>query len=166
MFVAPTPRPGRGKQSADIERLLEEPTAVAELMGQLIGEPAAAMLRSRPELVEAARAEMLAKLDQDRQSPAPPPTKRWAVSDRYAGIERAQLVIVNVRDQEDSRRADELVFDLAKLRQDQKIFSDVLGYRGNRISITAVAGNVTDPADPGTKKAIAKVRRLIQSRAV
>lgn len=160
------PRPGRGKQSADLERLLEEPAAVAELMGRLIGEPAAAMLRSRPELVEAARAEMVEKLSQDRQSSVPPPTKRWAVSDRYAGIERAQLVIVNVRDHGDSPRADELVSDLVKLRQDQKIFSEVLGYRGNRIPITAVAGNLADTADPGINLAIAKVRRVIQSRSV
>lgn len=160
------PRPSRRKQTAELKRLLQEPAAVAELMGTLVGEPLAAMLRSRPDLVEAARAELLEKLNQDRQSPAPHQTKRWAVSERYAGIERAQLAIVNVRDEDERRGADGLLSDLVKLRQDKEIFSDVLGYRGKRILITAVAGNLADPADPAVKKAIDKVRRVVQSRSV
>lgn len=56
--------------------------------------------------------------------------------------------------------------DLVKLRQDKELFSDVLGYRGNRIPITAVAANLADPADPGLKKAIANVPRVVQSRSV
>lgn len=106
------------------------------------------------------------KLGHARQSPAPPPTKRWAVSERYVGIERAQLAIVNVRDEDERRRADELVSDLVKLRQDERLLSDILGHRGNRIPITAVAANLADPADPGAKKAIAKVRRVVRSRSV
>jgi hypothetical protein len=179
VFVAPTPRqrerlfvrrspgrPGRLKQTADLKRLPEEPAGVAEMMGRLVGEPLAAMLRSRPELLEAAGAEMLEKLGQARDFPVLPPTQRWVISERYAGIERAQLVIVNVRDRSDSPRAAELLSDLVKLRQDQEIFSGVLGYRGNRVPITAVAGNLADPADPGLKKAIAKVRKVVQSRSV
>ncbi len=161
-----TPRPSRRKQAAHLERLLETPDGVAELMGRLVGEPLAAMLRFQPELVEAARTELLEKLGHARQSPALPPTKRWAVSERYVGIERAQLAIVNVRDEDERRRADELVSNLVKLRQDEELFSDILGYRGNRIPITAVAANLADPADPGAKKAIAKVRRVVQSRSV
>lgn len=179
VFVAPTPhgrerlfvrrsppRLSRRKQIADLERLLEDPTGVAELMGNLVGEPLAAMLRARPDLVETARAELLEKLGHARHSPASPPTKRWAVSERYAGIDRAQLAIVNVRDEDERRRADVMLSDLAKLRQDKALFSDVIGYRGNRIPITAVAANLADPADPGVKKAIAKVRRVVQSSSV
>jgi hypothetical protein len=135
-------------------------------MGRLVGEPLAAMLRARPDLVETARAELLEKLADARRSPALPPAKRWSVSERYAGIERAQLAIVNVRDEDERRGANGLLSDLVKLRQDREIFSDVLGYRGNRVPITAVAANLADPADPGLKKAIAKVRRVVQSRSV
>ncbi|MGH9057467.1 MAG: hypothetical protein ACRDYY_16660 [Acidimicrobiales bacterium] len=154
-----------GKQVAELEQRLDEPAAVAELMGRLVGEPLAAMLRARPDLVEAARAEMLEKLRGAGDSPAPP-TKRWAVSERYAGIERAQLAIVNVRGEEERRRADGLLSDLVKLRQDKELFSDILGYRGNRVPITAVAATLDDPADPGAKKAVAKVRRVVQSSSV
>jgi hypothetical protein len=73
---------------------------------------------------------------------------------------------VNVRDEDERRRADKLLSDLVKLRQDKEIFSDVLGCRGNRIPITAVAANLADPADPGLNKAIAEVRRVVQSRSV
>jgi hypothetical protein len=161
-----TPRPSRRKQTAVLKQLLEEPADVVELMGRLVGEPVAAMLRARPELVEATRAELLAKLGQPQGSPTSLPAKRWTLSERYAGIERAQLAIVNIRDKDERRRADELVSDLVKLRQDREIFSDVIGYRGDRIPITAVAANLADPADSGVKKAIAKVRRVVQSRSV
>ncbi len=167
LFVRrPIPRPSRRTQTAALERLFTEPAAAAELMGRMVGEPLAAMMRARPELVEAARVELLQKLDQAKESPAAPPAKRWTVSERYAGIERAQLVIVNVRDEDERRRAEDLLSDLVKLRQDKEILSDVLGYRGNRIPITAVGANLADLADPGLKKAIAKVRRVVQSRSV
>jgi hypothetical protein len=175
VFVAPAPhprerlfvrrstsRPGRRKQVAELKQRLDEPAAVAELMGRLVGEPLAAMLRARPELVEAARAEMLEKLGRAGD----PPTKWWAVRERYAGIERAELAIVNVRGEDERRRADGLLSDLVKLRQDKELFSDVLGYRGNRVPITAIAANLDDPADPGVQKAIAKVRRVVQSSSV
>jgi hypothetical protein len=161
-----TPGPSRRKQAADLKQLLEEPDGVAELMGRLIGEPVAAGLRVQPELVEAARVELLEKLGKVRQLPESPPTKRWTVSERYAGIELAQLAIVNVRDDDERRRADVLLSDLVELRQDKELFSDVLGYRGNRIPITAIATNLAEAADPGMKKAIAKVRRVVQSRSV
>ncbi len=177
VFVAPAPHPrerlfvrrsasrsNQRKQITDLEKRLDGPTAVAELMGQLVGEPVAAMLRARPDLMEAVRVEMLEKLGQVGHSLAPSP-KRWTISERYAGIERAQLVIVNVRDEDERRRADDLLSDLVKLRQDNEILSDVLGYRSNRIPITAVAANLANPADPGLKKAIAKVRRVVQSRS-
>lgn len=178
VFVAPAPHPrerlfvrrstsraGRRKQLAELKQRLGEPAAFVELMGRLVGEPLASMLRTQPELVEAARAEMLEKLGQTGDSPAPP-TKRPAVSERYVGIERAQLAIVNVRGEDERRRADGLLSDLVKLRQDKELFSDILGYRGNRVPITAVAANLDDPADPGVKKAIAKVRRVVQSSSV
>jgi hypothetical protein len=160
-----TPGPSRRKQAAELKQLLEEPDGVAALMGRLIGEPVAARLRARPELVETVRAELLEKLGQARELPASPPTKRWTVSDNYAGIERAQLAIVNVRDEHERRRADVVLSDLVKLRRDKELFSDVLGYRGNRIPITAIATNLAEPADPGVKKALAKVRRVVQSRS-
>lgn len=179
VFVAPAPhqrerlfvrrstsRPGRRKQVADLKQQFEDPAGIAELMGQMVGEPLAAMMRARPDLFEAARAELLDKLARAQDAPAPAPTKRWAVSERYVGIERAQLAIVNVRDDDEHRRADELLSDLVKLRQDKELSSDILGYRGTRIPITAVVGNLADPADPALKKAIAKVRRVVQSRSV
>ena len=178
VFVAPTPQgrerlfvrrstpmPSRRKQASALNQLLEQPAAVVELLGRVGGESLAGMLRARPELVDAARAELVKTLGQARELPASPPAKRWTVSERFAGIERAQLVIVNVRDEEERRRADDLLSYLAKLRQDKEIFSDVLGYRGNRIPITAIAANLADPADPGLKKAVAKVRRVVQSRS-
>jgi hypothetical protein len=35
-----------------------------------------------------------------------------------------------------------------------------------RIPATAVAGDLADPADLGVKKAVAEVRRVVQSRSV
>jgi hypothetical protein len=124
-----TPRPSRRKRTAVLKELPEGPSDVVELMGRLVGEPVA-MLRARPELVEATWAELLAKLGQPQGLPASLPAKRWTGSERYAGIERAQLAIVNILDEDERPTADELVSDVVKLRHDREIFSDVIGYRG------------------------------------
>ena len=84
---------------------------------------------------------------------APQPDKRWAIADSYAGIEHAQLVVVNARHDGERRTAEQLVADIA----------DILGPRGSRIPITAVAANMADPDDPARKKAVARVRRAIRS---
>jgi hypothetical protein len=61
--------------------------------------------------------------------------------------------------------AEQLVVDLARLRKDDALFSDILGTRGHRTPITAVVANMADPRDAGRKKAVARVRRTIRSQA-
>jgi uridine kinase len=40
-------------------------------------------------------------------------------------------------------------------------FADILGWRGTRTPITAVAANLADPANRGSRKALARIRRSI-----
>jgi len=55
--------------------------------------------------------------------------------------------------------------DLARLREDDALFNDILGWRGCRTPITAVVANIEDPRDAGRKKATARLRRSIRSHA-
>jgi hypothetical protein len=56
-----------------------------------------------------------------------------------------------------------LLADLQRLRTDRQVFDDVLGWRGRRTPITAVAADLSDPTDPGTRKAVARAKRAIRS---
>jgi hypothetical protein len=47
---------------------------------------------------------MLAGIESGRNAPPPQPVEHWAVSDRYAGIERAALVVVNIRHEAEGDR--------------------------------------------------------------
>jgi hypothetical protein len=94
---------------------------------------------------------------------APQPDERWAIADSYAGIEHAQLVVVNARHDGQRQAAEQLVGDIVRLRKDNDLLADILGPRGSRIPITAVAANMADPDDPARKKALARVRRAIRS---
>jgi hypothetical protein len=99
-----------------------------------------------------------------RKIPQPKPTQHWAISDRYSGIEHAQLVVVNVRHDSERGAGEQLAADLVRLRKEEKLFNDVLGFRGSRIPITIVVANLAQPSDPGRRKALARVRRAFRSK--
>jgi hypothetical protein len=106
---------------------------------------------------------MKAELRKLRSAPPPRPTEHWAIAPGYEGIERAQLVVANARDDEQQQRCEALVLEVARLRKDAEVFKDVLGWRGSKIPVTAVAARLGNPKDPGLKKALARVKRAIRS---
>lgn len=180
IFVAPPLAGGRGlfvrrrrdrakEQRAKARawaRLLREPDGAARLLGQMVGGDVVALVAgANPVHLEETRATLLAGLAQIRKAPGPEPTEHWAVAPRYAGIERAQLLVVNVRADRERVRAERLVADLLRLRKDDELFADILGFRGNRVPITAVVANLADPKDPGRRKALARARRAMKRRA-
>jgi hypothetical protein len=177
VFVAPPPPSGasllvrrrrdrakekRGKADA-MERLLREPDGVAELLGQMIGGPMADFARKNPRLLEETRDKMLAGIALARKARPPEPTEHWAIADGYEGIEHAQLVVVNVRSAAERERGEILVAGVHRIRKDKAVFDDVLGFHGTKIPITAVAADLADGDDTGTKKALARVRRAIRA---
>ena len=178
VFVAPPPAAGerlfvrrtrdraleqRGRVDA-IERLLCEPDGVPELLGEIVGGPIVEFARKSPKLMEDLRASLLAGIAAARKAPQPKAMQHWAVSDRYSGIEHAQLVVVNVRHDSERGAGEQLAADLVRLRKEEKLFNDVLGFRGSRIPITAAVANLAQPTDPGRRKALARVRRVFRSK--
>jgi hypothetical protein len=154
----------RAKADA-MERLLREPDGVAELLGQMVGAPIAELARKSPKLMEDTRARLLGGIAELRKATPPRPTEHWAITDGYEGIERAQLVVINVRDDGGRERGERLVAEVHRIRKDAAVLDDVLGHRGNKIPITAVVANVMDRNDAGTKKALSRVRRAIRGRS-
>jgi hypothetical protein len=90
------------------------------------------------------------------------PTEHRAVAVGYAGIEYAQLVVVSACEGAERRRAHGLLEDVRRLRADQVVFDDVLGWRGSRVPITAVVADLADARDAGTRKAVAWVKRSVR----
>ena len=89
---------------------------------------------------------------------------RAAIAERYAGIQHAQLVVVNIRSESERKRGEQIVADVVRLRKEEDLYDDILGFCGSRIPITAVVANLTDPDDPGRKKALARVRRPLRPK--
>jgi cell division inhibitor SulA len=83
--------------------------------------------------------------------------------DQPDGIQHAGLVIINLTDHAQRDRAQALLAELQRLRTDRQVFDDVLGWQGRRTPITAVAADLSDPKDPGTRKAVARALRIIRS---
>jgi hypothetical protein len=84
------------------------------------------------------------------------------VSERFRGIEHAGLVVANMRYETDQVTAQALVADVQRLRKDDALFRDILGWRGHRTPITAVVANIADPSDSGRQKALTRVRRTLR----
>ena len=93
-------------------------------------------------LLEDVRTKLLAEIRQTGRMSVPKQKERWAIADRYAGIEDAQLVVVNARADEDRVAAEELAADVKRLREDETLFADVLARRGTRVPITVVVADV------------------------
>ncbi len=172
VFVAPPPAEGQqlfvrcrhergryARESTALEQLLQ-PDGMVDVLGGIGGARLADLGREHPELLEKVRTR-LGGVAQARR--APQPDKRWAIADSYAGIEHAQLVVVNARHDGQRQAAEQLVADIVRLRKDNDLRADILGPTGSRIPITAVAANMADPDDPARKKALARFRRAIRS---
>jgi hypothetical protein len=174
VFVAPPPAEGQQlfvrcthrresdarESTAALEQLLREPDGIVDVLGVIGGARLAELGREHPELLEKMRTR-LGGIAQARRAPLP--DERWTIADSYAGIEHAQLVVVDIRQDCQRQAAEQLVADIVRLRKDNDLRADILGPRGSRIPITAVAANLIDPDDPARKKALARVRRAIRS---
>lgn len=175
VFVAPPPVMGRSllrrvtggraaRHDTPLERFagaLDSPAALLELLGAGLGPEGVAGLRHL-RVPRGMRQELAAQLERARRARPPAPAGRWALDDDYAGLERAELVVVNLRPDGDRRAAEALVDDVTRLRTDAAVFRDVLGAAGKRIPITAVVAELANPKDPGLRKALARVKRTIK----
>lgn len=88
--------------------------------------------------------------------------EKWQLAAGYEGLERAELVIANLFSPDEQALAAPFLREVSRLRKDQDVFDDVISWRGSRVAITAVAGNLLDAKDPGLRKAVARVRRAVR----
>ena len=155
----------RAKAEAWAE-LLRQPDGMVTWMEDVMGLPLGDLLRvrSNPRLTEDVRSRMLEGIAQVRAAPPPRPVDYWAVAERFQGIERAGLVVVNLGDHAAQPAAEQLLVEPARLRRDAALFNDIVGLRGNRLPTTAVVANLADPRNAARKKAVARVRRAIRSQ--
>jgi hypothetical protein len=159
-------QPSREREAIDaFEAVLSRPGGLESLLSELVGPGVGDVALKLPDLMEQERQRALAQLAELRSRPAAKPRRRWAVADPYRGIERAQLVVVNIRDHTEQVTGEALLAEVARLRYDHEIFTDVKGPRSNRVPITAVVANLTQPTDPGTKKALTRIRRVIRANS-
>lgn len=146
------------------DELLRRPNGLSAWAEDMLGAQVGAMVERNPSPFEDIRANLIAGIKKARALPRGPLQQRWAISERWQGIQRAGLVVVNVRHQDQRGSAEQLVQDVLRLRREPELFDDILGWRGSRIPITAVAADLQDPNDAGRKKAVARVRRVVLSR--
>ena len=91
--------------------------------------------------------------------------KRWAVVEGYEGLEAAQVVLINVRSDAERARAEAMVPQIKRIRQDEEVFDDVLGWAGRRTAITVAVADLSDPKDKGLKRTLTRIRRLFKPKS-
>ncbi len=90
---------------------------------------------------------------------APSAAQRWCLAEGYAGLKRAQVVVINVRSPAERERGEAMLPELKRLRKDRKVFDDVIGWSGKRLPITAGVVDLADPKDKGLKRILARIKR-------
>jgi hypothetical protein len=145
-------QPSRQPEAMDaLEAVLSEPGDLEALLARLITPALGEFALQQPALVEQERRKALAQLAELRSRPVAKQQMGWVMADNYRGIERAQLIVVNIRDHTEKDKSEALLAEVARLCKDDAVFTDVMGPRGNRVPITAVVANLAQPTDPGTK---------------
>lgn len=172
VFVAAPPAEGRSllcrvvrdpaEHRSPLDHLTQElggADALTHLFGTALGGQVAGRLLRQPATMELIRRMLESERERTLAARAAGPTERWALEAGYEGLERAQLVIVNVRSDKERSAADVLLSEIPRLRKDAEVFRDLIGLSGDRRQITAVAADLSNPKDPGLRKALARVRR-------
>ena len=175
VFVAPAPQPGdsllrrlirdhTAAHRASVERYaaaFESRETLAKYLTKELGEPLVALALRSPEALDEVYESLQRGLERAREAPPPAPTEHWALGEQYQGLERAQLLVVNLRPGDDWVRAENLCGEIPRLRKDRAVFDDVIGLSGNRVPITAVVADLEDPKDRGLRKCFSRVRRCM-----
>lgn len=142
------------------ERTLAEPDGPDKMIASVLGVPNPLTLSER--LREKLRADVATWLESARRKGPPPPESRWALAKSFAGAERADVVLVNVRRAEERERAEGLLSELSRLRKDEEIFRDIIGPLGSRRPIMARTVDLADPKDRGLREVLRRVDRTIR----
>lgn len=88
----------------------------------------------------------------------------WELAPTHQGLERAGLVVVNVRARDDRDAAERMLEEIARIRSDDAVRTAVLGQFAHRTKVTAVVADLSDSKDSGTKKALTRVKRALAQR--
>jgi hypothetical protein len=88
----------------------------------------------------------------------------WELAPTHQGLERAGLVVVHVRAHDDRDAAERMLDEIARIRSDEAVRTAVLGRFVHRTKVTAVVADLSDPKDPGTKKALTRIKRALAKR--
>ena len=88
----------------------------------------------------------------------------WELLPTHHGLERAGLVVLNVRERDDRAAAERMLDEIARIRSDDGVRTAVLGRFAHRTKVTAVVADLSDPKDAGTKKALTRIKRALAQR--
>jgi hypothetical protein len=88
----------------------------------------------------------------------------WELAPMHRGLERAGLIVINVRQGDDRDAANRMLGEVARIRSDDDVRASILGRFAHRTKVTAVVADLSDAKDAGTKKVLARIKRALTSR--
>lgn len=84
----------------------------------------------------------------------------WQLAPGYEEMLLAHMVVLSLRSGDPDVEVDAFLADAVRIRRDRAVFADVADPRCYRSNMTIVAADLADAGHAGTRKAIARVRRL------
>jgi molybdopterin-guanine dinucleotide biosynthesis protein len=153
----------RERSLAAMERALNSPESMAFLLLGGFGDKAVELALNDLGKLERVRDQMATQIAKMRHAKPPAPTKHWVVRADYRGVERAQVVVVNIHGETEQSQGERLVEEVRRLRTDKAVFQDVFAHSGSRVPITALVADLSDPGHPGLRKALARIKRTLRS---
>lgn len=88
----------------------------------------------------------------------------WVLKDEFAGLDRAEIVVINAQADEDPREAERLASEIRRIWTDPEISRDLGPGWVTRRTPSIIVANLTDPRDEGSKKVVARMKRALRGR--
>ena len=89
----------------------------------------------------------------------------WTLREPYAGLARAQVVVVNIYGEEERGAAEHTARELRRMREDDEIRKDILEWSASRRPIPVFVANLADRRDKNLKKALARIKQTLTTRS-
>jgi hypothetical protein len=178
VFVAPAPVPGETlyvRRQRDVavaqraqaeawEKLLRGPDGMTSCLEEVMGLPLGDFARSNPRLTEDVGSRIPEGITQVRSAPPPRPVNYWAVSERFQGIERARLVVVNVRDPAERPGSRAVAGRPGAAAQGRRAVQRYRWFARQPLADNGGGGESRRSSRRRAKKAVARVRPTIRSQ--
>ena len=102
------------------------------------------------------------QLAEEEAERGPQAQTSWRFTDGYGDLALAQVIVFNVQRPEDRERAEARVAEVQRIRKDDELFDDLIGWRGDRRPVTVRTVDLKEESGSQMTGLLRRIQRAFQ----